>query len=491
MTTHLLLAVVFLIWLASSAFAQVVPIPPATLERPPSAPPAPAQLPLPAVNPFVEPIEATAGAIKVNLVDFATLPAINGEAARMTTVVDEPGTRRLFANDLRGIVYAVSYDGKSVGSYLNAAAAEWKLTVMAVGLDRGLTSVAFHPQFAQPGTPGFGKFYTLISTNNMQPPADFVSGADTASNDNVLYEWSAKTPAAATYDGGEPRELLRIRHPFGNNNAAFITFNPLARPNTPEFGLLYVSSGDGGGPAGDPLKLSQNLNSGFGKILRIDPLGRNSANGKYGIPASNPFVADSDPRTLGEIYAYGFRNAQRFGWDPRDGKMLSIDIGHSFVEELDVVTPGANAGWAEWEGSFRWVSRNELKLDDRRSDPKITYPIAEYDHSDPLIPGRASATGVIVYRDAAIPQLRNKVLFGDNPNGEVFYVNADPLPASGGQAPIRRVLFNSGGTAKSFLQILREKTPEASRADLRFATGPNNRIFLLNKRDGIIREMVR
>ena len=28
----------------------------------------------------------------------------------------------------------------------------------------------------------------------------------------------------------------------------------------------------------------------FGKILRIDPLGNNSANGQYGIPADNPFV---------------------------------------------------------------------------------------------------------------------------------------------------------------------------------------------------------
>ena len=48
----------------------------------------------------------------------------------------------------------------------------------------------------------------------------------------------------------------------------------------------------------------------FGKILRIDPLGKNSRNGKYGIPASNPFVKTAD--ALGEIYSYGHRNPQRF-----------------------------------------------------------------------------------------------------------------------------------------------------------------------------------
>jgi len=40
-------------------------------------------------------------------------------------------------------------------------------------------------------------------------------------------------------------------------------------------------------------------------------------------------------------------------------------------------------------------------------------------------------------------------------------------------------------------QIIKEKKPDAARADIRFGTGPDNRIFLLNKADGIIREIVR
>jgi hypothetical protein len=86
------------------------------------------------------------------------------------------------------------------------------------------------------------------------------------------------------------------------------------------------------------------------------------------------------------------------------------------------------------------------------------------------------------------------VIFGDNPSGEIFYVSADSLP-KGGQDPIRRILLDDAGTAKTLLQIIKEtntrqgKTP-ATRADLRFGLGPDGQIFLLNKADGVVRVLV-
>ena len=68
-------------------------------------------------------------------------------------------------------------------------------------------------------------------------------------------------------------------------------------PGGADYGLLYFTLADGGS-GGDPLNHAQNLNSAFGKILRIDPLGTNSANKKYGIAARNPFASDNDPNTL-------------------------------------------------------------------------------------------------------------------------------------------------------------------------------------------------
>lgn len=125
----------------------------------------------------------------------------------------------------------------------------------------------------------------------------------------------------------------------------------------------------------------------------------------------------------------------------------------------------------------------------------MTYPIVEFDHRDPLFGNNVAVTGVVVYRGAAVPPLSNKVLFGDNPSGEVFYVDADRLPR-GGQDAIGRVLFGSGASARTLLQLIKDKNAAqkrsaADRADLRFGTGPENRVFLLNKQDGTVREIVR
>jgi glucose/arabinose dehydrogenase len=251
-----------------------------------------------------------------------------------------------------------------------------------------------------------------------------------------------------------------------------------------------------GGSGGDPLHLAQNLGSAFGKLFRIDPLATNSENGKYGIPASNPFVSDGNARTLDEIYAYGFRNPQRFGWDPRNGNLFVADIGQNIVEEVSLVTAGANLGWNDWEASYRYISRSEVALDKPRGDPKMTFPVVEYDHNDPvLLRGDAAVTGVVVYRSNTVPQLANQVLFGDNPSGEVFYFSADNIPR-GGQDPIRRVLFNHDGAAKTLLDLIKEKNAAqgrspAARADLRFGTGPNGQVFLLNKHDRTIRLLAR
>jgi glucose/arabinose dehydrogenase len=444
-------------------------------------------------NPFPTPIEATAGIISVNFSEFATIPdAAGGEAPRMMHLIDEAGSKRLFVSTMRGPIFSVSYDGKTVAEYVDVNAANWKIGVQSQGSERGLQSIAFHPQFNQRGTRGYGKFYTYTDTPDMTPKADFTHPATTHTHDTVLLEWTAKNPAAATYDGDAPREVIRFAQPYANHNGGEIAFNDLAAPNTPEFGLLYIGAADGGS-GGDPQNVAQNLGSAFGKILRIDPLGNNSGNGKYGIPASNPFVGKAaSAAALGEIFAYGVRNPQRFSWDSKDRRMYLADIGQNIVEEISPVTAGANLGWNTWEASYKYVNR-QVDLANPRSDAAMTWPIVEFDHTDPILT-RPAITGVYVYRGTAIKALQNLLVFGDNPSGEIFYISADKQPA-GGQDAIRRIMLNDKGTNKTLLQLIREKNaaqgkPAAPRADLRFGRGPGGQIFVMNKRDGIIRLLV-
>ena len=196
----------------------------------------------------------------------------------MMNLVNEPGTRRLFVNDMRGPIYSVSYDGKRSRCISNQRR-RWGVSVQSMGRERGFQSFAFHPQFAQSGTRGFGKFYTYTDTTNQTPAADFTTSNPATTHDTVMLEWTAKTPGAATYDGGAPRELFRLRQPFANHNAGHMAFDPLVAAGSPDFGLLYIGVADGGS-GGDPMRLGQNLGSAFGKILRIDPVGRSFRTGR-------------------------------------------------------------------------------------------------------------------------------------------------------------------------------------------------------------------
>ena len=122
----------------------------------------------------------------------------------------------------------------------------------------------------------------------------------------------------------------------------------------------------------------------------------------------------------------------------------------------------------------------------------MTYPIAEYAQADPLLQNQSAATGVHVYRSNEISQLSGLILFGDNPSGEIFAVSADD-PPSGGQSAIRRVLLGADGQTLMDLihtaDAARGRSP-ANRADLRFGSGANGRVYILNKRDGIVRLLV-
>jgi hypothetical protein len=117
--------------------------------------------------------------------------------------------------------------------------------------------------------------------------------------------------------------------------------------------------------------------------------------------------------------------------------------------------------------------------------------VAEYDQTDPILIDRVAVTGLAIVRGEEVPQLTGAVLWGDLPSGQLFAISADHPPA-GGISGIRRVAFNVGGQTRSFLELIQEKNTaqgkqRATRADLRFYSGSDGRVYLLNKGDGTIR----
>ena len=92
-----------------------------------------AQAPKATTNPFPEPIPAAEGVIQVQFTEFASLPDSPGQGSltRMMLMIDEPGTRRMFVNDMRGPLYSVSYDGKTVTQYIDINAPNWGVKVQS------------------------------------------------------------------------------------------------------------------------------------------------------------------------------------------------------------------------------------------------------------------------------------------------------------------------------------------------------------------------
>ena len=87
-------------------------------------------------DPFPSPIPSTEGVIRVDFVEFASIPDIDGSPARMMRLVDEPGTGRIFVNDMRGPIYSVSYDGRTVTEYVDIDDPDWEVAVQSRGRER-------------------------------------------------------------------------------------------------------------------------------------------------------------------------------------------------------------------------------------------------------------------------------------------------------------------------------------------------------------------
>jgi glucose/arabinose dehydrogenase len=113
-------------------------------------------------------------------------------------------------------------------------------------------------------------------------------------------------------------------------------------------GKLYVGVGDTGngdnrgGPGSSINPYSQDLTSLNGKVLRLNLDGT--------APADNPFVGS--PTARHEIFAYGFRNPFRFGFDSATGALWLGDVGDLTIEELDIVVAGGNYAWPHCEGTL-------------------------------------------------------------------------------------------------------------------------------------------
>ena len=253
--------------------------------------------------------------------------------------------------------------------------------------ERGLLSMTFAPDYARSG-----RFFTYSTDLGGDIRVD-------------LWHRSADPSVASP----QRALVLRIEHSLRHeHNGGDLHFGP--------DGLLYVSTGDGGGE-NDPDRNGQTLIRGgsddeqstalLGKLLRIDP----SAAGGYTIPPDNPFVGRADAR--GEIYAYGLRNPFRFSFDRANGALLIGDPGQDTVEEVDYSATrgrGVNFGWRCYEGTQPSPGAAQPC-----PAPGHVAPVFEYGHGG----GGCAITGGYVARDPTLPSLAGRYVYADYCIGDI------------------------------------------------------------------------
>ena len=292
------------------------------------------------------------------------------------------GDPRLFIVEQTGRIRIVSGGTLLPTPFIDLAA---KITS---GGERGLLSMAFHPDYASNGF--FYVYYTDLGGNTK------VERYHVGANANVA------DPASAQH-------VLGVQQPYANHNGGPMVFGP--------DGYLYIGLGDGGS-GGDPQGNGQNPATLLGKILRIDVNGA----APYAIPPNNPFVGQTGKRP--EIWFTGLRNPWRFSFDREAGLMYLADVGQNAWEEVNVTpaaTGGLNLGWNLMEAAHCYGGSG-------CSQQGLTLPALEYSHAD-----GCSITGGYVYRGSAIPGLQGHYFYADYCQGWVRSFRWD-----GSQAADRR-----------------------------------------------------
>ena len=322
-----------------------------------------------------------------------------GFSAPVMIAAPDDGTGRMFVVDQVGVVYIVDANGSVMPEpFLDLRD---RMVSLNKGYDeRGLLSLAFHPDFGNNG-----RVFAYYSAPLRE------GGPAGWSCTNHLSEFSVMPGNPGKVDTASEKVLLAVDKPSMNHNGGPVLFGP-------DDGYLYLALGDGGGAddtgtghapgtgnAQDPSTL-------LGKIIRLD-VDRPGSQGKaYAIPPDNPFV--SAPGYLPEIYAMGLRNPAYLSFDAGDGHHLVAAVaGQQLFESVFIIVKGGNYGWNIREGTHCFHPSHDASppancsISDFRGRPLIG-PVVELGHDVGTV-----IVGGYVYRGSAMPEFNGSYIFGD------------------------------------------------------------------------------
>ncbi len=303
-------------------------------------------------------------------------PVITGLALPMQVLNAGDSTNRIFVVQKGGTVKVYSKSYTLLGTFLT-------LTGITTSGERGLLSMAFHPDYTNNGL--FYVYYTN-SAGDLELARFKVSA-----NNNVA-------------DVSSKVVVITIPHPTNaNHNGGTLHFGA--------DGYLYLSTGDGGG-SGDQPGNAQNTSVLLGKILRFS-VNTSTTAPYYTVPAGNPFG--------NEVFIYGLRNPFRWSFDRVTHDLWIGDVGQDSFEEInhrpaDSAT-GTNFGWRCYEGN------NTFNTSGCSNISNYTFPVYTYATTNPS----GAITGGTVYRGETYIALRGYYVSADYYTGNFYLIFYDSI----------------------------------------------------------------
>jgi glucose/arabinose dehydrogenase len=111
------------------------------------------------------------------------------------------------------------------------------------------------------------------------------------------------------------------------------------------------------------------------------------------VPKDNPFVGKEG--ALPTIWSYGHRNPQGLAWDPVTGKLWESEHGPQGGDEINVIEPGKNYGWAV-------ITMGVQNGITKRSEPGMEQPIVYFTPS-------IAPSGIAFYTGNRYPAWKNSL----------------------------------------------------------------------------------
>jgi glucose/arabinose dehydrogenase len=256
---------------------------------------------------------------------------------------------------------------------------------------------------------------------------------------------------------------------------------------------LYITIGDVGGSffETDTETKSQNYVNGSepdgrAGILRITQEGR---------PVGNGIIGSSLPTSL--YYAYGIKNIFGLDFDPITKNLWDTENGPTFGDEINLVAPGFNSGWAKVQGIWYVKTQvgqdkepgkgeiapdNPSGLSDFEGKGEYSPPEFSWDHS-------VAPTALRFFDSPNLgPNFQNAMFVGDAKDGNLYQFHLDKN---------RTALFLNGSLSDKVAD-----NPDETQniifgkgfgviTDLQIGKDGNLYVLVYNKDDGRIYRIVR